>query len=96
MASDPLFGWDLTFKTVEKDIKRKSDIIVAFIHWNLIKRGFRNIGIGDEVSSCFFIYILIYFFLILNILVFYLLPSVQETVLSKHTLSLFFTSLCLF
>ncbi|XP_045449246.1 proteasome inhibitor PI31 subunit isoform X2 [Melitaea cinxia] len=48
MASDPLFGWDLTFKTVEKDVKRKSDIIVAFIHWNLIKRGFRNIGIGDE------------------------------------------------
>lgn len=59
MASDPLFGWDLTFKTVEKDIKRKSDVIVAFIHWNLIKRGFRNIGIGEEVSSCF-IYIYIY------------------------------------
>lgn len=64
MASDPLFGWDLTFKTVEKDIKRKSDIIVAFIHWNLIKTGFRNIGIGEEVSSYFFIYILICFFLI--------------------------------
>ncbi|XP_045495463.1 proteasome inhibitor PI31 subunit [Colias croceus] len=48
MASDPLFGWDLTFKTVEKDVKRKSDIIIAFIHWNLTKRGFRNIGVGDE------------------------------------------------
>ncbi|XP_045775678.1 proteasome inhibitor PI31 subunit [Maniola jurtina] len=48
MSSDPLFGWDLTFKTVEKDIKQKSDVVVAFIHWNLIKRGFRSIGIGDE------------------------------------------------
>lgn len=49
MATDALFGWDLTFKTVEKDIKRKSDVIIAFIHWNLTKRGFRSIGIGDEV-----------------------------------------------
>lgn len=48
MASDPLFGWDLTFRTVERDIRRKADVIVAFIHWNLIKRGFRSIGIGDE------------------------------------------------
>ncbi|XP_075976299.1 proteasome inhibitor PI31 subunit-like isoform X2 [Anticarsia gemmatalis] len=46
--ADPLFGWDLTFKTVEKDVKRKADVIVAFIHWNLTKRGFRSIGIGDE------------------------------------------------
>lgn len=51
MAADPLFGWDLTFKTVEKDVKRKSDILIAFIHWNLTKRGFRSIGIGDEVSN---------------------------------------------
>lgn len=50
MATDPLFGWDLTFKTVEKDIKQKSDVIVSFIHWNLTKRGFRNIGVGDERS----------------------------------------------
>ncbi|CAG9135927.1 unnamed protein product [Plutella xylostella] len=25
MSADPLFGWDLTFKTVERDIKRSSD-----------------------------------------------------------------------
>lgn len=49
MATDALFGWDLTFKTVEKEIKRKADVLIAFIHWNLTKRGFRNIGIGDEV-----------------------------------------------
>lgn len=48
MAGDPLFGWDLTFKSVERDLKRKSDILIAFIHWNLMKRGFRSIGIGDE------------------------------------------------
>ncbi|KAG7310426.1 hypothetical protein JYU34_003203 [Plutella xylostella] len=48
MSADPLFGWDLTFKTVERDIKRSSDVLVAFIHWNLTKRGFRTIGIGDE------------------------------------------------
>lgn len=51
MAADPLFGWDLTFKTVERDVRRKSDVIVAFIHWNLSKRGFRSIGIGDEVGT---------------------------------------------
>lgn len=50
MATDPLFGWDLTFKTVEKDIKRKSDVLIAFIHWNLARRGFRSIGVGDEVQ----------------------------------------------
>lgn len=50
MTADPLFGWDLTFKTVENDIKRKADVIVAFIHWNLTKRGFKSIGIGDERS----------------------------------------------
>ncbi|XP_013183925.1 proteasome inhibitor PI31 subunit [Amyelois transitella] len=48
MAADPLYGWDLTYKTVEKDIKKKSDVLVTFIHWNLTKRGFRTIGIGDE------------------------------------------------
>ncbi|KAJ0182321.1 hypothetical protein K1T71_001690 [Dendrolimus kikuchii] len=48
MALDPLFGWDLTFKTVEKDVTRKTDVIIAFIHFNLMKRGFRSIGIGDE------------------------------------------------
>ncbi|CAK1540264.1 unnamed protein product [Leptosia nina] len=48
MASDPLFGWDLTFKTVEKDVKSKADIVIAFLHWNLTKRGFRSIGVGDE------------------------------------------------
>lgn len=53
MSSDAMFGWDLTFRTVEKDIKRKSDILVAFIHWNLMKRGFRSIGVGDEVNISF-------------------------------------------
>ncbi|XP_059051240.1 proteasome inhibitor PI31 subunit [Achroia grisella] len=48
MSGDLLFGWDLTFKTIERDIRRKSDILVAFIHWNLIRRGFRSIGVGDE------------------------------------------------
>ncbi|KAI5645020.1 PI31 proteasome regulator domain-containing protein [Phthorimaea operculella] len=48
MSSDPMFGWDLTFKTVEKDVNRKADVLIAFIHWNMTKRGFRTIGIGDE------------------------------------------------
>ncbi|XP_072940052.1 proteasome inhibitor PI31 subunit-like [Epargyreus clarus] len=48
MASNPLYGWDLTFKTVERDIKRKSDVLMAFVHWNLTKKGFRNVGVGDE------------------------------------------------
>lgn len=59
MSSDPLFGWDLTYKTVEKDIKQKSDVIVAFIHWNLMKRGFRSIGIGDEVIALSFLILIV-------------------------------------
>lgn len=51
MATDPMYGWDLTFRTVQNDVKRKSDVLVAFIHWNLSKRGFRSIGIGDEVCK---------------------------------------------
>lgn len=51
MTDSSLFGLDTVFKTIEKDVKRKSDIIMAFVHWNLTKQGFRAIGIGDEVSS---------------------------------------------
>ncbi|XP_041972581.1 proteasome inhibitor PI31 subunit [Aricia agestis] len=50
MATDPLYGWELTYKSVENNVKDKSDIIIAFIHFNLLKRGFRCIGIGDELS----------------------------------------------
>lgn len=49
MATTALYGWEMTFKSAEKTIKRTSDIILVFVHWNLTKRGFRVVGIGDEV-----------------------------------------------
>jgi hypothetical protein len=49
MASQQLIGWDLLFKTIEKDVKKLPDILVAVVHLTLIQNAFQNIGIGDDV-----------------------------------------------
>lgn len=47
-----LFGWDMTFKLVEADIKSASDVIIALAHWYLVKNGdLRCLGVGDDVNS---------------------------------------------
>lgn len=45
-----LFGWDLMYKVTEKDLKKKEDVITLFIHYLLIKAGYKCIGIGEDVS----------------------------------------------
>lgn len=48
-AGNDLFGFELILKTVEKDVKTKSDIIVILVHWFLTKNSnFRAIGTGDD------------------------------------------------
>lgn len=42
------FGWDLLFRTVEKDIKSNDDILVCFTHFVLISNGFKCIGLGES------------------------------------------------
>lgn len=52
MAAD-LFGWDLIYRSVENNLQRKEDLLVAFTHWFIIKNGFLCIGNGDSVCEMF-------------------------------------------
>lgn len=47
MAST-LFGWDLLYESVRKDIKNNQDVLVCFTHLVLISNGFKCIGLGDS------------------------------------------------
>ncbi|XP_075225051.1 proteasome inhibitor PI31 subunit-like [Lycorma delicatula] len=40
--------WELVYKTVEKDLKKEEDVLVAFIHLVLINNNYRSIGLGDS------------------------------------------------
>ncbi|XP_055611076.1 proteasome inhibitor PI31 subunit [Uranotaenia lowii] len=48
MNNSDYFGFELLFKSVEGSIETKSDVLIAVIHWYLIKNSFRNVGIGDD------------------------------------------------
>lgn len=52
MASD-LFGFELLNNLHGQQIEKKEDIIVLLVHWALVKKGFRCLGIGDSVSDNF-------------------------------------------
>lgn len=43
-----LFGWDLLYGSIEKDIKSNQDILICLTHLVLISNGFKCIGIGDS------------------------------------------------
>ncbi|KAJ8927191.1 hypothetical protein NQ314_020467 [Rhamnusium bicolor] len=47
MASS-LFGWDLLYSSVEKDIKNNQDILVCLAHLVLVSNGFKCIGLGES------------------------------------------------
>lgn len=47
-----MFGWDLLHKTIKRSLKNKSDVIVALVHWYLVKNGgLLCLGVGDDVIS---------------------------------------------
>jgi proteasome inhibitor subunit 1 (PI31) len=46
-----MFGWEWSYRLVEKDITKKEDVLVALLHWYFIKFGFKCIGLGDSVSN---------------------------------------------
>lgn len=50
MSEADYFGFELVFKSVEQSIQTKSDVLIAVVHWYLIKNSFRNVGLGDDVS----------------------------------------------
>lgn len=43
-----LFGWDLLYKSVEKDIKTNQDILICLSHLVLVSNGFKCIGLGES------------------------------------------------
>lgn len=43
-----LFGWDLLYTSVEKDIKNNQDILVCLTHLVLVSNGFKCIGLGES------------------------------------------------
>lgn len=43
-----LFGWDLLYGSVEKDVKCNQDVLVCLTHLVLISNGFKCIGLGDS------------------------------------------------
>lgn len=43
-----MFGFELLQKLHHDEIHKKEDVIILFIHWYLVKCGFRCIGIGDK------------------------------------------------
>lgn len=46
--SEPTFGWELTFRSVKDEVNSQVDILIAFIHFFLLKNNFKNVGIGDD------------------------------------------------
>lgn len=46
-----VFGFELLQKLVDNDICKKEDVIILFVHWYIIKCGFKCLGYGDSVSN---------------------------------------------
>jgi len=50
-TGDFFYGWDLLYKTIQAEVAKKSDLLVALVHFLLTKHyNFRCVGIGDDVS----------------------------------------------
>lgn len=48
MTSEASFGWDLLYKTIEPQVNKNADILIALTHFVLIKSKFRCLGVGDD------------------------------------------------
>jgi len=47
--SETFYGWDLLFKTIERSIKKKADVVIALTHYVLTKdANMRCVGLGDS------------------------------------------------
>lgn len=45
------FGWELLSATIEDTIRCPSDLIVVFVHWQMIRSAFSCLGTGSEKSA---------------------------------------------
>ncbi|KAK2582246.1 hypothetical protein KPH14_004592 [Odynerus spinipes] len=46
--TETTFGFELLLKLTDNDICKKEDVIILFVHWYIIKCGFKCIGLGDS------------------------------------------------
>lgn len=44
-----MFGLELFWALIQKDLKSKNDGVIAAIHFCLLKNGYRNVGVGESV-----------------------------------------------
>lgn len=44
-------GLEVLYTCVGRSVTCPQDAVVCFVHWEMIKRGFRCIGSGDEVKE---------------------------------------------
>ncbi|KAH8389041.1 hypothetical protein KR200_011973 [Drosophila serrata] len=48
-TGDFFYGWDLLYKTVQSDVNKKPDVLIALVHFLLTKHyNFRCVGVGDD------------------------------------------------
>lgn len=43
------FGWDMIYKLSEHDLKKNEDVLTLFVHFAMIKAGYKCIGLGEDV-----------------------------------------------
>ena len=48
---DSNFGWDLVRRAHQTDIEQTGDVVVTFVHWKLLTRGLRSVGVGDQFNA---------------------------------------------
>ncbi|KAG8226149.1 hypothetical protein J437_LFUL005810 [Ladona fulva] len=49
--SNTYIGWELFYHSVESSLTKKEDILIAFVHFVLIKHGFRCFGFDKEANQ---------------------------------------------
>lgn len=48
MNSNTRFGWELLTRLIEADVRNAQDLIVALVHWQMVKLSFACLGTGDD------------------------------------------------
>ncbi|EAA04611.3 AGAP007418-PA [Anopheles gambiae str. PEST] len=48
MPQSDLFGLEMLWKLESANLADKADAMMLFVHWFLVRNGFRNVGVGDD------------------------------------------------
>lgn len=51
-------GLELLFNSIKSQIKTSQDALIAVLHWELISKGFKCLGNGEEVKSVVSVFII--------------------------------------